>query len=438
MNFTKPLHAAVLLAGAACASAATPSVHADDLVLLPAPASAWRTVVAHWEQQAELSGDSVVLPRPSADYAKDTVVSGAAHTQDGQRDTLLLSWQNAWYAGLKLESRAPLDLRPWLQGTLEFDLNVDRLGQGGVSVQMGCGPGCERKVSLLTAARGWVGQGWQHVSLALSCFDRSGSDFSKVGLPFAVDGTGSGQVSVANVRLRSMGRPSLACPDHRTQSVTPDTLNEAWAIDWWLPRHEKKLAEIRAHRDAGRNVDLVFVGDSITEGWEKSGQKVWDQHFAKYNALDLGFGGDRTENLLWRLQHGEIDGIRPKAVVMLIGTNNTGHRGEDPALIVAGIRRDLAEIRHRQPQAKVLLMAIFPRDELPDGALRRHNDQVNALLPALADGRNVVLLDIGKDLLQPDGVLSKDVMPDFLHPNERGYEIWARHLDAALAPWLKH
>ncbi|RZI98069.1 MAG: 1,4-beta-D-glucan glucohydrolase, partial [Rubrivivax sp.] len=205
---------------------------------------------------------------------------------------------------------------------------------------------------------------------------------------------------------------------------------------WWMPRHEAKLAEIKAHRDAGRNIDLVFMGDSITEGWERAGKAVFAEHFAKYNAVALGFGGDRTESLLWRLQHGEIDGMAPKAIVMLIGTNNTGERMEDPARTVAGIRANLEEIKKRQPQAKVLLLALLPRDEKPDGLMRQHNAKINALMPALADGKQVVFLDVGPSLTNPDGTLSKDILPDWLHLSPQGYEIWARRLDTALTPWL--
>jgi beta-glucosidase len=109
---------------------------------------------------------------------------------------------------------------------------------------------------------------------------------------------------------------------------------------------------------------------------------------------------------------------------------------EDPALTVAGIRANLDEIRRRQPQAKVLLLALFPRDELPDGPLRRHNASINALLPALADGRQVVFLDIGKQLTNPDGTLSKDILPDWLHLSPQGYDIWACSLEPTLTPWL--
>ena len=120
----------------------------------------------------------------------------------------------------------------------------------------------------------------------------------------------------------------------------------------------------------------------------------------------------------------------------MIGTNKTGDRLEDPALTVAGIQRYLDEIKRRQPQAKVLLLALFPRDEKPDGLLRRHNAKINALLPALADGRQVVFLDIGKQLTNPDGTLSKDILPDWLHLSPQGYEIWARSLDATLTSLL--
>ncbi|RZI95794.1 MAG: hypothetical protein EOP39_29345, partial [Rubrivivax sp.] len=116
--------------------------------------------------------------------------------------------------------------------------------------------------------------------------------------------------------------------------------------------------------------------------------------------------------------------------------NNTGDRLEDPALTVAGIRANLDEIRKRQPQAKVLLLALFPRGEKPDDLTRRHNAKINALLPALADGRQVVFLDIGKQLSNPDGTLSKDILPDWLHLSPQGYEIWARSLDTTLTSML--
>jgi beta-glucosidase len=203
---------------------------------------------------------------------------------------------------------------------------------------------------------------------------------------------------------------------------------ESWSIEWWMPRHEKKLQELQQLVAAGHSPELVFIGDSITEGWEKSGREVWQRNYAQYHPLNLGYGGDRTENVLWRLQNGEIDGIAPKAVVLMIGTNNTGHRGEDPQTIAAGIKRLIDEIQQRLPASKVLLLAVFPRDEKPDGNARQINERVNALIARYADGRKVFFLNINAALTQPDGTLSKDVMPDLLHPNEKGYEIWRREM----------
>jgi len=409
------------------------------VALLPLAAQAldlhkgWQIAVTDFEGEALLAADRVTVPKPVDPRVPNSHVAA----RRGDDDAVTLQFSNSWIAQLRWQGGAPLDLRPYLaQGTVEFDLDVIDLAHGGMKFKLGCGKDCERKVPFLFAGRELIGKGRQHMALALKCFWREGDDFSAVPQPFVLEGTGSGEIRVANLRFNKRGKATTACPDYRLQPVTPERLQESWAVDWWLPRHEAKLAEIRAHREAGRRVDLVFLGDSITQGWENEGKKPWGQHFAKYNAVALGFGGDRTENLLWRLRHGELDGMAPKVIVMMIGTNNTGDRLEDPTLTIAGIKRNLDEIRQRQPQAKVLLLALFPRDEKPDGLLRRHNAKVNALLPALADGRQVVFLDIGRALTNPDGTLSKDILPDWLHLSEQGYEIWARSLDATLTPWL--
>ncbi|MFZ5551226.1 MAG: GDSL-type esterase/lipase family protein [Pseudomonadota bacterium] len=419
----------------ACAAGAQ-AQPSSDLTILPAPASKWRIVAGHWESQAELTGDSVVVPPPSAEYARASHVGASAHSLGGVRDAVLFEWRALWQAQLRFESREPLDLRPYLGGTLEFDLDVADLAQGGVRAKLACGEGCERAVNLIEPARGWAGKGWQHVALPMSCFVREGADFSKVKLPFSLEGTGTGRVGVANVRVTREARPGLACPDYRSESVTPAMLNESWAIDWWLPRHERKLAEKRQLIAAGTPPDVVFIGDSITEGWEKDGQQVWAEHYAKYNALALGFGGDRTENVLWRLQHGEIDGIAPKVVVLMIGTNNTGHRAENPETTAAGIKRLLDEIHQRLPATKVLLLAIFPRGDKPDDGLRVLNERVNKIIAGFADGRTVHFLNVNNDLLEPDGSLSKDTMPDLLHPNAKGYAIWQRTMAPVLQALL--
>jgi beta-glucosidase len=420
----------------ACSPSAWALQPAGDLVILPAPANTWRTVVGHWEQQAELTGDGVVVPPPSAEYARASRLGASARSAGGLREALLFDWQGLWQASLRIESRQPLDLRPYLGGALEFDLDVAELARGAIRVKVACGPGCERGVNLIDPARSAAGKGWQRITLPMACFMRDGADFARVSLPFALDGTGSGRVSVANVRITRLPRPGLPCPDYRTESVTPAMLNESWAVDWWLPRHEKKLEEKRRLVAAGTAPEIVFIGDSITEGWEKDGREVWQQHYARHHAMALGFGGDRTENVLWRLQHGEIDGLSPKAVVLMIGTNNTGHRAEDPRTTAAGIKRLLDEIRRRLPKTQVLLLAVFPRGEKPDDHLRQINARVNQAIAGYADGRAVHFLDINPALLNADGTLSKDVMPDLLHPSARGYAIWQRAMEPTLQKLL--
>jgi lysophospholipase L1-like esterase len=395
----------------------------EDLVVLPAPATAWRTVVGNWGNQAELTGDSVVAPGPNP-------VGASARGSGGQREAVRFDWKNHWSTMLRFESREPLDLRPYLAGTLAFDLEVEDLAKGGVRAVVGCGEGCERSVNLVEPARSWAGKGIQRVALAMSCFVREGADFSKVRLPFALEGAGSGRVSVANVRITREARAGLPCPDHRTESFMPAPQAEWFSMDWWLSLHKQKLQVKDRLIAAGTPPEVVFIGDSITQGWEKEGRAVWERHFARHHALALGFGGDRTENVLWRLQNGEVDGLAPKVVVLMIGTNHAGLRS--PESTAAGVKHLLDELRQRLPSTRVLLLAIFPRGDKPDDFLRGINERVNQLIASYADGRSVHYMNINATLLNADGSLSKDVMPDLLHLSEKGYAIWQR----AMAPTL--
>ena len=211
-------------------------------------------------------------------------------------------------------------------------------------------------------------------------------------------------------------------------SIVPDhRLGE----EWWKKRFEEKQALVKQG-----GWELVFMGDSITHGWEGGGRKVWQENFDAYKTLNLGYGGDRTEHVLWRLDNGELDGYQPKLLILMIGTNNTGHRPpeqESPEDTAVGIKAILDKIGQKSPTTKVLLLAVFPRGEKPDDSLRVRNDKVNALIKGYADNQRVFFLDFNKDLLEPDGTLSKEIMPDLLHPKEKGYGIWA---DAVL-PMIK-
>jgi beta-glucosidase len=393
--------------------------------------------VAGWQDEIDLRGATVTVPKPANPDMPGSRVSALRSPKNGSDDALTLKWNDAWFASLRLVADKPIDLRPWLpDSTLEFDIHAVDMAKGGLTFAMGCGKDCGRKLPYVLPSRALQGKGWQHLSFSLQCFARDGNDFSAVTQPFVVDSSGSGEVALANVRIVRGGKPNASCPDHRTESVTPVPLTQVWALEWWMPRHEKKLREARELKQAGRSPQLVFIGDSITHGWEDAGKAVWQRHYAKYNALDLGFGGDHTENVLWRLQHGEVDGLAPKVAVLMIGTNNTGDRQEDPATTAAGIKRIVDELRTRLPNTKVLLLAVFPRDEKPSSKLRQLNNRVNTLIAGHADGRSVFFLDINHALMNADGTLSKDILPDLLHLSEKGYGRWAEAMNPTLQKLL--
>lgn len=210
----------------------------------------------------------------------------------------------------------------------------------------------------------------------------------------------------------------------------------------WMKRHEAKLAAI-AKGDVGK---VVFIGDSITHIWERPfPMPEWKRWFAggKYKALNLGYGADRTEHVLWRLDHGELDGYEAKAVVLMIGTNNAGQLpfGKEPPMdTILAIREILGRIAAKQPKAVTLLLPIFPRGAGPDDPIRRRNDVVNREICHFADGKKVVWVDFTDRFLYPDGTLPLELMPDLLHfgggnSNDfgaEGFNIWA----SAVIPYL--
>ncbi len=194
----------------------------------------------------------------------------------------------------------------------------------------------------------------------------------------------------------------------------------------WLKRHESFNERVKKG-----NVDLLMIGDSITAGWEGNGQKVWEEFYAKRNAVNLGIGGDRTQHVLWRLEHGNLDGIQPKAAVLMIGTNNAGSNTSEQ--IAEGIKAIVDKLKEKVPETKILILAVFPRGTNKDDARRKVNDGTNALIAKLADDKQVFFLDIGPKFVAEDGVISKEVMYDLLHLTEKGYRIWAEAIEPKLA-----
>jgi lysophospholipase L1-like esterase len=190
------------------------------------------------------------------------------------------------------------------------------------------------------------------------------------------------------------------------------------------PRDDARHQSFLEVAKAG-NIDLLFVGDSITDAWrrEDRGLPVWNQFFAPLKAANFGIGGDTTQGVLWRMQNGELEGFQAKLIVLMLGTNNINRNAN--ADIAAGDRAIVQEFLKRQPTAKVLLLGVFPRGAAPDNPFRASIQEINQHLKGIADGQRVFFLDIGDKFLTPEGVLTPDVMPDGLHPNEFGYRIWA-------------
>jgi N-acetylglucosamine-6-sulfatase len=173
----------------------------------------------------------------------------------------------------------------------------------------------------------------------------------------------------------------------------------------------------------GATIELLFVGDSITDGWRNAGQPVWDEHFAPLKPANFGIGGDTTQGVLWRMQNGELDNFKARLIVLMLGTNNINRNPIDE--IVDGNRLIVEEFKKRQPQAKVLLLGIFPRSQEATHPYRASIKEINGKLARLADDKQVFFMDIGDRFLTPDGTLTTEIMPDGLHPNLRGYRIWA-------------
>lgn len=201
---------------------------------------------------------------------------------------------------------------------------------------------------------------------------------------------------------------------------------------WWKDRHE--LLNKRA-KEAGSKASVVFIGDSITQGWETEGKSVWERTYAARHAVNLGIGGDRTQHVLWRLDNGNLDGLKPKAVVLMIGTNNSNGEDNSPGQIVDGIAAILEKIKSKLPEAKILLTAIFPRSE-NYGTQRGKLAMINQTLRTFADGQRVLWVDFGHRFLNRDGSIPRSLMPDFLHLSPKGYEIWAESIEAMLASIL--
>jgi len=206
-----------------------------------------------------------------------------------------------------------------------------------------------------------------------------------------------------------------------------------------IPREDRsceRFLELNKRvKESQGQAEVIFVGDSITAGWEGNGKTVWAKYYAPRQALNLGIGSDHTQHVLWRLDHGNLDGLKPKVAVVLIGVNNIPVEQNTPRQILEGVTAVVRKLREKLPETKVLLLGIFPFRE--DFCAQRATAlQVNQALHKLDDGQWVRFLDFGYLFIQPDGKISKDMMRDFVHISPTGYRLWAEAMEPDLAAML--
>jgi lysophospholipase L1-like esterase len=197
------------------------------------------------------------------------------------------------------------------------------------------------------------------------------------------------------------------------------------------PRHEGFVATAKQG-----NIDLLLHGDSITDWWlQDANRPIFDKYFSHIRTANFAVAGDTTQGVLWGLRNGEGQGFQPKAVMLMIGTNNTGqYTGPE---IAEGVGAVVTELRRNFPSAKILLLAIFPR-ALPGDPVRDKIAEVNQIISRLDDQKYVFYLDIGPKFLDDKGMFLPDSFrPDNLHPQAKGYDIWGEAVSAKLAELMK-
>lgn len=208
--------------------------------------------------------------------------------------------------------------------------------------------------------------------------------------------------------------------------AAPRSVPRSWmSLNQWRSLHSEQLQLPQRAR-----AEIVFLGDSITQGWGASAG--YQERFGKYRPLNLGIGGDQTQHLLWRIDHGALDGVRARLAVVLIGVNNLGE-GYSPEQTAAGIKGVVRRVGLKLPHAKILVLAILPAGHWPDDPLRRQIRATNSLLPSLGEANRVRVVDVGNTLTDAGGNMDKTLSRDFLHPTSLGYQ----RLSAAVLPLVE-
>lgn len=198
----------------------------------------------------------------------------------------------------------------------------------------------------------------------------------------------------------------------------------------WVKRHDGFVQQAKHDQ-----IDLLFMGDSITDFWTRTGPRfgsnIWTKYYMPLHAADFGISGDQTQNVIWRIDHGELDGLHPKVMVLMIGTNNS--RTNSPGQIAEAVKVILNKTQEKCPDTKILLLGVFPRNRTNDNSAQIEAPaKINAIISGYAHGKKIRYLDINKVFVGPDGKVPAEIMPDYLHPDEHGYQLWADAMNPTL------
>lgn len=196
----------------------------------------------------------------------------------------------------------------------------------------------------------------------------------------------------------------------------------------WIERFETNIDKLK-----NGPYDLIFDGDSITDGWQGGGKETWEKRYGDLKAVDLGIGGDQVQHITWRAQNGSLAGQDPKLIVVMAGTNNIG---QDAADVAAGIKMLLGEYETRCPHAHILLLGIFPRGPKPDDGARVWIGKVNEIISKYSADKRITYMDIGPKFLDANGAIPYEIMRDGLHPSEKGYVIWADAIQSVIDQYV--
>ena len=232
-------------------------------------------------------------------------------------------------------------------------------------------------------------------------------------------------ISILPAGAKLAGRIIAAVPPEN-DPARPDGGNPEWRL-----RHAERVADVKSQAE---KLEVLFIGDSITSGWRDIGKAIWEKEFVPCHAVSIGIAGSQTQHVLWQIENGAIDGIKPRVAVLMIGVNNVMAKPPHSAPEIArGITAIVGRLRAKLPNTQVLLLGTFPKDRSPDSPDRRKIQELNSLIRKLDNGKTVRFVDLTAKLLDQQGGLSPEISPDGVHLSPAGYAIWAGEVKELIA-----